>query len=209
MKFRKKPVLVDAVQYTPGLEDGYACYAIDGGRFVGYHDRRTLIPLGFRKAPAIKTLDWWAEVSADDWIITGILGERYPCKAEEFAQTYEAATRGSDGPPHEEEADICGVHFNTLGNWRKEKAFDAELKRAIVRNNSAKLPEVVASMADWAIREGNAAAAKLVLQINGMLTDKLEVETKDGASTDVAALTARIKALQVRKDNEDSADSQG
>ncbi|MEC0167869.1 phBC6A51 family helix-turn-helix protein [Paenibacillus graminis] len=108
---------------------------------------------------------------------------------------------GKGGKTYEEIAEICGVHFNTLGNWRKDKAFDAELKRAIVRNNSAKLPEVVASMADWAIREGNAAAAKLVLQINGMLTDKLEVETKDSGSTDIAALTARIEALKVRKDN--------
>ncbi|ETT64934.1 hypothetical protein BSK66_07940 [Paenibacillus odorifer] len=116
---------------------------------------------------------------------------------------------GKGGKTYEEIADICDVHFNTLGNWRKDKAFDAELKRAIVRNNSAKLPEVVESMADWAIREGNAAAAKLVLQINGMLMDKLEVETKLDSGTDVAALTARIKALQVRKGDEDGADSQG
>ncbi|ETT64886.1 hypothetical protein BSK66_07700 [Paenibacillus odorifer] len=104
MKFRKKPVLVDAVQYTPGLEDGYACYVIDGGlrdsRFVGYHDKRTPIPPAFRKVPAIKTLEGFHEISADDWIITGVAGERYPCKAEVFAQTYEAV----DGPPHEEEA---------------------------------------------------------------------------------------------------------
>lgn len=115
------------------------------------------------------------------------------------------------GKTYEEIAAICGVHFNTLGNWRKDRTFDAELKRAIVRNNSAKLPEVVASMADWAIRDGNAAAAKLILQINGMLTDKLEVGTKDNGSTDIAALTARIEALRVRKgnDDEDSADSQG
>lgn len=100
MKFRKKPVLVDAVQYTPGLEDGYACYVIDGGRFVGYHDKATVIPYWARAVPAIKTLEGFHEISADDWIITGVAGERYPCKPEIFAQTYEAA----DGPPHEDEA---------------------------------------------------------------------------------------------------------
>ncbi|OMC96261.1 hypothetical protein MKX34_24160 [Paenibacillus sp. FSL R5-0636] len=129
MKFRKKPVLVDAVQYTPGLEDGYACYVIDGGsrdsRFVGYHDKSTHIPLSFRKVPAIKTLEGFHEISEDDWIITGILGERYPCKAEIFAQTYEAA----DGPPHEEEAherireayesivDLAADPFDTYGGF--------------------------------------------------------------------------------------------
>lgn len=125
MKFRKKPVLVDAVQYTSGLEDGYACYAIGGGRFVGYHDKSTHIPLPFRKVPAIKTLEGFHEISADDWIITGVAGERYPCRAEIFAQTYEAA----DGPPHEEEAherireayesnvDLAADPFDTYGGF--------------------------------------------------------------------------------------------
>ena len=100
MKFRKKHVLVDAVQYTPGLEDGYTCYVIGGGRFVGYHDKRTPIPPAFRKVPAIKTIRGFEEIRADDWIITDAAGERYLCKAKVFAQTYETA----DGPPHEEEA---------------------------------------------------------------------------------------------------------
>lgn len=100
MYYRKKPVLVDAVQYTPGLEDGYACYAEAGGRFAGYHDKATLVPPGFRKVPAIKTLEGFHEISAGDWVITGVAGERYPCKPDIFAQTYEAA----DGPPHEDEA---------------------------------------------------------------------------------------------------------
>lgn len=98
MKFRKKPVIVDAIQYTPGLEDGYACYEI-GGRFVGYYDKNAALPRVNRK-PAIKTLEGFHEISAGDWIITGVAGERYPCKPEIFAQTYEAA----DGPPPEDEA---------------------------------------------------------------------------------------------------------
>ena len=98
MKFRKKPVIVDAVQYTPGLEDGYACYEI-GGRFVGYYDKAVHLPSHTLRVPAIKTLEGFHEISAGDWIITGILGERYPCKPEIFAQTYEAA----EGPPHEDE----------------------------------------------------------------------------------------------------------
>lgn len=104
------------------------------------------------------------------------------------------------GKTYEEVAEICGVHFNTLGNWRKDKTFDVELKRAIVRNNSAKLPEVVESMAEWAIKEGNAAAAKLIMQINGMLTDKVELETKVSGEMDVEALKARIAAMKQIKD---------
>lgn len=118
MKFRKKPVLVDAVQYTPGLEDGYACYEI-GGRFVGYYDKSAPLPRCVQK-PAIKTLEGFHEISAGDWIITGIAGERYLCKPEIFAQTYEVA----DGPPHEDEAHEL-IHRN-YANHRKPAYYDSD-----------------------------------------------------------------------------------
>ncbi|MNN93488.1 hypothetical protein D3C81_2119470 [compost metagenome] len=44
--------------------------------------------------------------------------------------------------------------------------------------------------------------AKLALQISGLLTDKIEVETKDSGGTDVEALRQRIEALRQRKDGE-------
>lgn len=97
MKFRKKPVLVDAVQYTPGLEDGYACYEI-GGRFVGYYAKTEPLPRVVRK-PAIMTALGYREVEAGDWIVTDAGGGRWPCGPDVFAQTYEPA----DGPTHEDE----------------------------------------------------------------------------------------------------------
>ncbi|MCM3205625.1 MULTISPECIES: phBC6A51 family helix-turn-helix protein [Paenibacillus] len=102
------------------------------------------------------------------------------------------------GKTYEEIAEICGVHFNTLGKWRKDASFDAELKRAIIRNNSDRLPELVESLSDIAIRDGNAAMAKLALQVNGMLTDKVELETKDSGETDIEALKARLLAMKER-----------
>lgn len=106
------------------------------------------------------------------------------------------------GKTFEEIAEICGVHPNTIGNWRKDKTFDAELKRAIVRNNSARLPELVESLTDIAIRDGNAAMAKLALQVNDMLTDRVEVDTKSTETTDVEALKQRIEALKKRDSQE-------
>lgn len=106
------------------------------------------------------------------------------------------------GKTYEEIAALCGVTARTLENWRKDATFEAEFKRAIIRDNSAKLPELVDSLSTIAIRDGNAAMAKLALQISGLLTDKIEVETKDSAGTDVEALTARIEALKQRKDGE-------
>lgn len=106
------------------------------------------------------------------------------------------------GKTYEEIASLCGVTARTLENWRKDATFDAEFKRAIIRDNSAKLPELVDSLSTIAIRDGNAAMAKLALQISGLLTDKIEVETKDSGGTDVEALKLRIEALKQRKDNE-------
>ncbi len=66
MKFRKKPVIIEAEQYRPGLEDGIN---LDG--------------------PYIKTLEGNLQISPGDWIITGIKGERYACKPDIFKATYE------------------------------------------------------------------------------------------------------------------------
>lgn len=78
MKFRKKPVVVDAYQY----------------QFP--EDLTTLLP--FLKGCkwrvdddglAIVTLEGEMVVSPGDWIIKGIAGEFYPCKPDIFQSTYE------------------------------------------------------------------------------------------------------------------------
>lgn len=120
--------------------------------------------------------------------------------AEQFIAIEWLAKPRKGGKTYEEIATICGVTARTLENWRKDATFDAEFKRAIVRENSAKLPELVDSLSTIAIRDGNAAMAKLALQVSGMLTDKVEVETKDGEGTDLAALRARIEAAKVRSE---------
>jgi hypothetical protein len=42
------------------------------------------------KEPHIHTLEGPIMVSKGDWIITGIKGEKYPCKPDIFEATYEA-----------------------------------------------------------------------------------------------------------------------
>ena len=107
------------------------------------------------------------------------------------------------GKTYEEIAELCGVHPNTIANWRKDPLFEAELKRQMVRNSQDKLPELIESLAEIAIRDGNAAMAKLALQINGLLTDKIEVETKVNENVDVEALRQRIEAYRKRKNSQD------
>jgi len=86
-KYRKKPVVIDAAEYEYGMEDGYACYDLMG-KFVGYYDKNGPLPK-CNRIPAIKTLEGFHEITAGDFIITGVAGERYPCKRDIFFATYE------------------------------------------------------------------------------------------------------------------------
>ncbi len=90
-KFRKKPVVIEAEVYKQGMEDGYACYDVVG-KLIGYFDKHDPMPKAVTK-PAIRTLEGWHEISHGDYIITGVKGERYPCKPDIFEMTYEPAEK--------------------------------------------------------------------------------------------------------------------
>lgn len=79
MRFRKKPVVIEAEQYSGSSE------AIEALR-LKYGMRREERDTGFGKGASayhwvIDTLEGAMRVSLGDWIITGVKGERYPCKA--------------------------------------------------------------------------------------------------------------------------------
>lgn len=89
MKYRKKPVVIEAEVYRKGLEDGFEwekeTYA---GEF-----RENVFLLGNdwkpKKKPYINTLEGRHYISEGDYIITGVKGEKYPCKPDIFEMTYE------------------------------------------------------------------------------------------------------------------------
>ncbi len=76
MKFRKKPVVIEAELFCPQKLPWPTGVYTD-----------TLSPTGY----SIGTLEnkEGHEVTPGDWIITGVKGERYPCKPDIFEQTYE------------------------------------------------------------------------------------------------------------------------
>lgn len=80
----------------------------------------------------------------------------------------------------EEVAKECGVARSTLYEWKKDPLFDRELNAEIVREGKSRLPEVIQNMYAVAAETENAAMAKLVLQLNGMLTERHDVTTNDG-----------------------------
>ena len=85
-RFRKKPVVIEAMQFT--------------GKGSGYYIAEWMRSSSVGSIP----LDSWAEDHMDletlegtmtarpgDWIIRGVQGEFYPCKPDIFEATYEPA----------------------------------------------------------------------------------------------------------------------
>jgi hypothetical protein len=85
MKFRKKPVVIEATQWFkmgdhPMVRKPTASVNLEW-------ERRQGLPKG--SIGEIKTLEGWMLVTPGDWIITGVKGEHYPCKPDIFEMTYE------------------------------------------------------------------------------------------------------------------------
>lgn len=78
-KFRKKPVVIDAVEWTGINID--AVMAFMGWRNASHDDRDGL---------RIHTLEGTHQATVGDMIIKGVHGEFYPCKPEIFAATYDS-----------------------------------------------------------------------------------------------------------------------
>ncbi len=84
MKFRKKPVIVDAWQWNgTTLED-----AKDFCKKNGLPDFH-IGSYGYGTGLVIPTLEGNHLAIKGDWIIRGVEGEYYPCKPDIFEKTYE------------------------------------------------------------------------------------------------------------------------
>lgn len=84
-KYRKRPIIVDAEQWIPSfdwktMQGGY----IPDGCRGPFHSL-----IGSKIFLTIETPEGDMMVDPMDWIITGINGERYPCKPDIFAATYD------------------------------------------------------------------------------------------------------------------------
>lgn len=107
--FRKKPVMIEAVQFDS------VDYGDHGGYSIQFNTVADL-PKWLRDALInddifaheadpdfifIKTAEGLMESKPGDWIIRGVKGELYPCKPEIFAMTYD--------PVDEQDIEVTGV----------------------------------------------------------------------------------------------------
>jgi hypothetical protein len=107
--FRKKPVMIEAVQFL-GLD------VAENGCHNIHFDTKESLPKWLRDALVdevvfaaltdvehiyVKTLEGLMEAAEGDWIIRAALGEIYPCKPDIFAVTYD--------PVDEQDVEVTGV----------------------------------------------------------------------------------------------------
>lgn len=76
MKFRKKPVVIEAIQFDGNNDDAVMEFA---ERKAGLKGDELMI----------FTLEGVMRVDKNDWVIKGVKGEFYPCKPDIFETTYE------------------------------------------------------------------------------------------------------------------------
>ena len=88
MKFRKKPVVIEAIQYTGKSDD---IKRINENFGLNLHMLWTK-PSKLR----IPTLEGGMCATEGDWIIKGVKGEFYPCKPDIFEATYEPVSEFSE-----------------------------------------------------------------------------------------------------------------
>ena len=95
MKYRKKPVCIEAVQWNGTAENASVIInwiLSSGSRSARYHspDERSDLSYDSPKIE-IDTLEGSITASPQDYIIQGVQGEFYPCKPDIFEATYELA----------------------------------------------------------------------------------------------------------------------
>ena len=88
MKFRKKPVIIEAFKFKENfMQIGANCEGVPDWGISAYDDE--IIYFDKHDNCFIKTLEGDMKVSVGDYIIRGIRGELYPCKPDIFEATYE------------------------------------------------------------------------------------------------------------------------
>jgi len=88
MKYKKKPVVIDAVQFTGDNGDEISKFMQCQFPFLENGNLK------------IGTLEGVMTANPNDWIIKGVKGEFYPCKPDIFKTTYECVENIHTIPGH-------------------------------------------------------------------------------------------------------------
>jgi hypothetical protein len=83
MKFRKKPIIIEAMQTDGTVKTANTIREWSNDQLRDHWCGKGQV------AFSVQTLEGLMLASPGDWIIRGVRGEYYPCKPEIFAATYD------------------------------------------------------------------------------------------------------------------------
>ena len=86
MKYRKKPVVIEAIQYT---RDNIHEVMDFVEKLSGEDNSKNMVYNADENEYFIITLEGNIKISKNDFLIQGVNGEFYPCKSDIFKKTYE------------------------------------------------------------------------------------------------------------------------
>lgn len=135
-KFRKKPVVIEAVQFTQEMADtnenvpeGVICSS------VAFADSKMTQRIGY--GFCIRTLEGDMTVAVDDWIITGVKGERYPCRPDIFEATYDPIPPAPENRREQVSEKTLGwIYFNNSNEeweWSVKRPADDDNVHSVMR----------------------------------------------------------------------------
>lgn len=118
MRFRKKPVVIEAVLYMGGGNisgdaPGWFWDALEEGTMGATNGVDPFV---------IRTLEGDMTVAPGDWIIRGVQGELYPCKPDIFEATYEAVVQSETVTIRYVGSGVKGMVVYTGGDKRIPKS---------------------------------------------------------------------------------------
>lgn len=125
-KYRKKPVVIDAEVYKEGMEDGFKLAQIAAN------------VRGVTSKPYISTLEGDMIIDDGDYIITGIEGERYPCKPGIFHKTYDLI----------EEPTVNALEANETCEILRDKISQIKYLMSMIQEDKDKYPIKIATLFD-------------------------------------------------------------
>lgn len=99
MKYRKKPVVIEAFQFDGDMIDKTGKWYVPEWAAKAFEAKVLYFDSLSKDSPPcelfVKTLEGIHHVSVGDYVIQGVKGELYPCKPDIFEMTYdEAADNG-------------------------------------------------------------------------------------------------------------------
>lgn len=134
MKFQKKPIVIDAEQFDCGRPVPEGVCILDHDGMMDAH---------------VHTLEGPLKVSNLDWIITGVKGEKYPCKPDIFEQIYSRHDeKPKDVPAFPQTIDDMGTMRSLNSGLTKLEYFaGCALKGMIANPGTAGSPSDIAKYA--------------------------------------------------------------